>query len=74
MYTRDCAKTTWECIYSPLLHLRGGDVDAICLATTAHGEVYIKSRQVVPEVALRDNVERSGVVKDVVVQREVTAM
>ena len=60
--------------YSPLLHLRGGDVDAVGLAATTHGEVHIQRGQVVTEVALRDHVECSRVVEDVVVEGEIAAV
>ena len=57
----------------PLLHLAGRNVNALSLATTAHGEVNIKGGKTLAQVALGDDIERSGVIKDVVVESEVTA-
>lgn len=59
--------------YVPLLHLRSRNVDALGLATTADGEVDVKGRETLAEVALGDDIERSRVIKDVVVEGEVTA-
>ena len=42
----------------PLDHLEGGDVDAILLVATAHGEVLIERVELVLGVALRDGLER----------------
>lgn len=61
-------------IYIPLLHLRCRDVDTVCLTTTAHSEVDIQRREVVAQVTLGDDIERCRVVKDVIVEREVTAV
>ena len=43
------------------------------MATTAHGEVDIEGRKALAQVTLGDDVERSRVVKDVVIESEVTA-
>ena len=59
--------------YSPLLHLRSRNIDAICLATTAHREVDIEVGETKTLVALGNDVECRRVVEDVVVEREVTA-
>ena len=60
-------------VSSPFLHLRSRDIDAVSLATTAHGEVDIELRETVAGVALGDDVERGRVVQDVVVKGEITA-
>ena len=58
----------------PLLHLRSGDIDTLSLATTAHSEVDIEGGETLAKVTLGDDVERRRVVKDVVVEGEVTAV
>ena len=58
---------------SPFLHLGSRNIDTVSLAATAHGEVDIKGRKALAQVTLGDHVERSRVVKDVVVESEVTA-
>ena len=57
----------------PFLHLRSGDIDTLSLATTAHSEVDIEGRETLAKVTLGNDVERRRVVKDVVVEGEVTA-
>ena len=57
----------------PLLHLASRDINALSLATTAHGKVDIERGETLAEVALGDDVESGRVVKDMVVEREVTA-
>ena len=57
----------------PLLHFRGRDVNTVGLASTAHREVDIEGREIVAEIALWDDVERSRVVEDMIIQREVAA-
>lgn len=56
----------------PFLHLRGWDVNAVSLATTAHGEVHIQGGEVVASVARGDNIEGGGVVEDMIVEGEFT--
>jgi hypothetical protein len=56
----------------PFLHLRSRNIDTVGLSATAHGEVNIEGRQTEPNISLGDNVERGGVIKDVVIQGEFT--
>ncbi|KAI3484742.1 hypothetical protein L1887_52028 [Cichorium endivia] len=56
----------------PLLHLGGGEVDAVLLVATGHGEVGVKSIEAGAGVLLGDEVEGVGGVEDVVVEREGT--
>lgn len=59
----------------PLDHLEGGDINALSglLETTAHGEVLVKSVEVVLGVTLGDGTEELVVVKDLIVESEVVA-
>jgi hypothetical protein len=57
----------------PFFHLRRGNVDAICLATTAHGKVDIERRESKTLIALGDDIEGSRVVENVVVEGEFAA-
>ena len=59
--------------YIPLLHLAGRNVNTISMATTPHGEIDIEGRETLAKVTLGNDVERRRVVKDVVVEGEVTA-
>ena len=59
--------------YAPLLHLASRDVDSVGLTATAHGEVGVEGGKTLALVALGDDVERSRVVEDMVVEGEVTA-
>lgn len=56
----------------PFLHLRGGDVNTICLATTTHRKVDVEGGQTMADITLGDDVEGRRVVKNVVVEREFT--
>ena len=58
---------------SPFLHLGSRNIDTVGLAATAHGEVDIKGGEALAQVTLGDDVEGSRVVKDVVIEGEVTA-
>jgi hypothetical protein len=58
---------------SPFLHLRGGNINSVCLTAATHREIDIEGRQIVAKITFGDNVEGSRVVKDVIVQREFTA-
>ncbi len=49
----------------PLLHLGGGEVDAVLLVATGHGEVGVKSIEAGAGVLLGDEVEGVGGVEDV---------
>jgi hypothetical protein len=60
--------------HSPLLHLAGGDVDAVSLAPTAHREEDVEGGEAMALVTLGDRVERDGVLENVVVEREVAAV
>ena len=59
---------------APLLHLASRDINALSLATTAHGKVDIERGETLAEVALGDDVERGRVVENVVVEGEVAAV
>lgn len=58
----------------PLLHLGGGDIDAVSLTTTAHCEIKVQRRKVLADVTLGDDVERCGVIEYMVIEREVAAV
>ena len=60
-------------INSPFLHLASRDINALSLTPTTHSKVDIERRKALAQVTLGDDVERSRVVKDVVVEGEVTA-
>lgn len=60
-------------IDSPFLHLRCGDVDAVSLAPTAHGEVNVELAEALALIALGNDIENIGVIQDVVVEGEVAA-
>lgn len=55
----------------PLDHLEGGNVNAILLVATAHGEELVDGLEVVLAVTLGDGVEHLDVVEDMVVVGEV---
>jgi hypothetical protein len=67
------AKYLGESINLPFLHLRGGDIDAIGLTPTAHGEINIKGRQTLANITLGDDVESSRMIENVVIERELAA-
>ena len=56
----------------PLLHLGGGEVDAVLLVATGHSEVGVEGIETGLGVVLGDEVEGVGGVEDVVVEREGT--
>ena len=58
----------------PFLHLRCGDIDTLRLAAATHGEVDIERGEAKTLVTLGDDVEGSGMVEDVVVERELAAV
>jgi hypothetical protein len=58
----------------PFLHLTGGDINAISLATTAHSEEDIELRESKTLVALRDGVECHRVVENVVIEGELSTI
>lgn len=57
----------------PLDHLQTGDINALLLVTTAHGEVLVDGVEAILGVALGNGAEVLDVVQDVVVESEVTA-
>jgi len=54
----------------PFLHLRCGYINAIGLTPTAHGEINVKGCQTLADITLGNNVERSRMIEDVVIERE----
>jgi hypothetical protein len=54
----------------PFLHLTGRDVDAVSLAPTAHGEINIKGCQTLANITLGNDVECSGMIENMVVERK----
>jgi len=57
----------------PLDHFQTGDINALLLETTAHGEVLIERVEVVLGVTLGDGSEELVVVEDLIVEGEVVA-
>jgi hypothetical protein len=53
----------------PLDHLQGGDINALLLETTTHGEVLVEGVELVLRVALRDDAEELDVVENLIYLR-----
>ena len=57
----------------PFFHLASRHVDTICLTATTHGKVNIKRWESKPNISFGDNIESGGVIKDMIVKRELAA-
>jgi hypothetical protein len=58
----------------PLLHLASGDIDTVGLTAAAHCEEDVEGGEALVLVTGRDRVEGNGVLKDMVVESEVTTV
>ena len=54
----------------PFLHLTGGDVDAISLTPTAHGEINVERRQTLPNITLGNDIESGRMIEDMIIERK----
>ena len=59
--------------HSPFLHFGSGDIDSGGLPATAHGKVDVQWAQPKASVTRGNDIERSRVVQDMVIQGKVTA-
>jgi hypothetical protein len=55
----------------PFLHLTSRDVNAASLTPTAHGEINVKGRQTLANIAFGNDVESSRMIKNMVIERKV---
>lgn len=70
---RNNDRSLFSRIHIPLLYRRRRNVNAISLATTAHGKVDIKRPETLVHVALGHDVEGGRVIKNMVVERKLAA-
>jgi hypothetical protein len=54
----------------PFFHLRRGYINAIGLTPTTHGEINVKGCQTLANITLGNDVERSRMIENVVIERE----
>jgi hypothetical protein len=57
----------------PFLHLRGRDIDTVCLTATPHGKIHVKGCQALANITLGNDVESSRMIEHVVVERKLAA-
>jgi len=57
----------------PFLHLTGGDVDAVSLTPSTHGEIDVKRRQTLANITLGNNVEGSRMIEHMVIEGKFAA-